>query len=358
MSVASVTIDSGAWGDPRIQRLARLLGYPDPDFALIKLAKLWARCIYLGTDIPGDVEIQACLDDRGPELLVLCGLGEELEEGIRVKGRITEEGKDRIGWFRQRHPSNEPPTSESNPRGKAKGGAVRANGAPRAGGRFVKSTTNDAGDQQPPANRDAGENAGGDSTSIFPDAGPSGSGSGSEEEKSPARVGNAGDAGDQQRPATSNAGGNAGASNLPYRPLGRVLEAIWIYGQKKHLELRDSGIDRHAQAWSAGPTGTGDTDLRHRIREMQERGKSDDEIITAGKHVIDVRAAEAKGFQPPHLRYFIASRTFTAEAWSKASELSPAQAAAQAAQKNGARPSTPPRPTEPPPRRSTPLKPC
>jgi hypothetical protein len=138
-----------------------------------------------------------------------------------------------------------------------------------------------------------------------------------------------------------------------------VLEAIWTYGQKKHLELRSSGIDPHAQAWSAGPTGTGDTDLRERIREMQERGKSDDEIIAVGKHVIDVRAAEAKGFAPPHLRYFIASRTFTAEAWSKGTELSPAQAAAQAAQKSVPRaPAQPSRPAEPERRKSQPLKPC
>lgn len=333
MSLASVTIEHFAWGDPRVHRLARLLGYSDPDFALIKLGKLWARCIYLGTDQPGEVEIQACLDDRGPELLVQSGLGEQLENGdIRVKGAIAEDGTDRIGWFRARHP--EPAIGATRPAGRAAGGKARASAAPRSGGRFVKSTTKH---QQPPATHDAGENAGASITSNLANAGGSGSGSGSDLKISPARAGNAGDAGDQQRPASANAGENAGTSIGP-----GPLEAIWIYGQRKHLELRTSGIDPHAQAWSAMPAGTGAQDLRERIAELRDRRLTNEQIVDAGIHVVDVRAAEARAFQPPHLRFFIASRMFTAEAWSKATELSPEQAAAQAAQGKGA-PRHPPR---------------
>lgn len=355
MSVASVTIAPGAWADPRVHRLARMLGLSDPRFALILLGHLWARCTFLGTDTPPLSEIEACLDERGPELLVTCGLGEQLDDGtIRVKGGIAEDGTERLGWYRNLRP--EPSTTVAPGLGRAKGGKARAEAAARAGGKFVKATTNH---QQGPASSVAGENAGTSITSKTAFAGGSGSGSGSEEKVSPARGGDAGDAGDQQRPATSNAGGNAGASILAGEALGRVVGQIWTYGLRKHLELRTAGIDPHAQAWSPMPTGTGATDLRDRVRELADQGKSTDEIVAAGIHAIDVRAAEARAFTPPHLRYFIASRMFTAEAFSKATELSPAQAAAQAAQSKpgpGARP-PPPRGHEPERRRSEPFKP-
>lgn len=107
------------------------------------------------------------------------------------------------------------------------------------------------------------------------------------------------------------------------------------------------------------PSGVGVGDLQERIRELEDRGLTDEQIHAIGIHAVDVRAAEAKAFQPPHLRFFIASRMFTPEAFSKASELSPAQAAAQAAQKNsggGSRQTS--RPSDPERRRSEPLKPC
>jgi hypothetical protein len=142
MSVASVTIAPGAWSDPRVERLARLLGISDPDVALIKLAKLWARCTFLGTDEPPLFEIEACLDERGPDLLVRCGLGELLEGGsVRVRGGIAEDGTDRMGWFRRRHPElAHVIRGQERGAGRAAGGKVRASSAPRAGGRFVKST--------------------------------------------------------------------------------------------------------------------------------------------------------------------------------------------------------------------------
>ena len=354
MSVASVTIAPGAWADPRVHRLARLLGLSDPRFALIMLGHLWARCTFLGTDCPPLCEIEACFDERGPELLVKCGLAEQLEGGlVRIRGGVDEDGKDRLGWFRNHRPESVVPgRSATDPR--VKGGLARARaGAQRNGGRFVKSTTTH---QLPPA---ADVSAGPAGTSSTSSAGPSGSGSGSEEKVSPAHAGSAGPAGTSSTSSAGPPAGPAGTSILAGNALGRVRDQIWTYGLRKHLELRSAGIDPHAQAWSAGPTGTGADDLRDRVRELAEQGKTADEIIALGKHVIDVRAAEARAFNPPHLRYFIASRMFTAEAFTKGCELSPAQAAAQAGQGRagpGAR-LAPPSRNEPERRRSEPFKP-
>lgn len=105
------------------------------------------------------------------------------------------------------------------------------------------------------------------------------------------------------------------------------------------------------------PTGTGAKDLQERIRELRDRGLTNEQILAAGVHAVDVRAVEACAFQPPHLRYFIASRMFTAESFSKASELSPEQVVAQAASKNTAPRGPNPRAPEPERRRMEPAKP-
>jgi hypothetical protein len=346
MSVAATTLDSFVWGDPRVWRLAQLAAYPDGIYsAVARLGHLWARCTYLGTDVPDEAEIRACLGPSGVEDLIESTLGERLDDGtVRVRGGITEDGKDRLGWYRERHPA---PTRATGTDARSRGGKSRVN-APRIGGRFVKSTTDSAGTS---STSSAGEN----STSSTSSAGASGSGSGSEEERSPARVGGAGPAGTSSTssagPPAQPAGAIAGGVRLP-------TADVWTYAQSKHFELRTSGIDPHAQVWSAMPSGSGADDLRDRMRELAEQGKTTDQIRAACLHVIDVRAAESRAFSPPHLRFFIASRMFTKEAFSKALELSPAQVAAQAAQKNGAPRGQPPRAAEPPRPRSAPLKPC
>lgn len=348
MSVASTTLEPCVWGDPRVWRLAQLARYPDGIYsAVARLGHLWGRCTFLGTDTPEPAVIVACLGDHGVEYLIESTLGEQLEDGrIRVCGGISEDGKDRLGWFRQRHPESSP--GPGSPPGRAAGGKARASAAPRSGGRFVKATTKH---QHPPATSPATPNAGDAGTSILADAGGSGSGSGSDLKISPARAGNAGDAGDQQPPAKRDAGENAGTSIVAGGSRARLIGDVWTYAQKKHLELRSAGIDPHAQAWSAGPTGTGAVDLVDRVRELAERGMTDEQIRAACIHVVDVRAAEARAFNPPHLRFFIASRTFTAEGFSKASELSPAQAAAQAAHGKGGAPRQGPRSQAPNPER-------
>lgn len=101
MSLSDVTISHEAWGDPRVAFLAQLASYADGiDTAIVRLARLWARCTSLGTDIVPAVEVNACLRRvDGAELLIAAGLGERVADGIRVKGRFANEGgKDRLGW--------------------------------------------------------------------------------------------------------------------------------------------------------------------------------------------------------------------------------------------------------------------
>jgi len=128
MSLASVTIAHVAFSDPKVAFLAQLAGYADPEHALGKLAKLWGRCTFLGTDRPDVIEIRACLGRaNGEEHLIACGLAERLEDGtIRVKGRVADNGADRFAWF-------QPPAQQ------AAAGRARVDGAPRdAKGRLMK----------------------------------------------------------------------------------------------------------------------------------------------------------------------------------------------------------------------------
>jgi hypothetical protein len=170
--MAGVTLSAGAFGDPRFEYFAELMGYADADHARGKLAKLVSRATALETDgyVPLKVVVY-CLGKKAPDALIESDLGELADEGMmRIKGSARTE------WF-----------AEMPERGAA-GGAARAQAAPRKGGRFVKSTTNhqqttsdhqqatseppasdqqdapagDSLDQQPPASPDQDQDQGSD----------------------------------------------------------------------------------------------------------------------------------------------------------------------------------------------------
>lgn len=135
MSLSDVTISREAWGDPRVSYLATLarfaVGIDGVEIAIARLARLWARCTHLGTDVVSVFEVNTVLmRENGAELLVAAGLGEAADDGlIRVRGRYANStGKDRIGWQARAE------------RLKAAGGHTRAAGAVRgANGTFAAS---------------------------------------------------------------------------------------------------------------------------------------------------------------------------------------------------------------------------
>lgn len=86
--------------DPRVGRLARLACWSAFE-ALGRLVTLRARCVELGTDTPGDVEIDATLDG-GASWLVRAGLGAlTANGGVRVlEVSIAKTGADRTRRWR------------------------------------------------------------------------------------------------------------------------------------------------------------------------------------------------------------------------------------------------------------------
>lgn len=154
--MAGVTLAAGAFGDPRFEYFAELMGYADADHARGKLAKLVSRATALKTDgyVPIKVVVY-CLGQKAIGAIVEADLGELVEEGdvMRLKGSVRTE------WM-----------ADQPERGTA-GGTTRAQTAPRKGGRFVKSTTNPpATTSEPPSDQQDGD--AGDSLDQQPPASP------------------------------------------------------------------------------------------------------------------------------------------------------------------------------------------
>lgn len=88
---APVRIEARAWTDIRFAKLARYLGLTDPDFALIKVARLWSwQTEHYTQDSPtycvSQDDIEAVLGDGGAAALVRAGLATETPEGYRIHG--------------------------------------------------------------------------------------------------------------------------------------------------------------------------------------------------------------------------------------------------------------------------------
>lgn len=95
---APVRIEAKAWSDPRYATLARILGYSDPDLALIKCARIWswqteAYTADQPTYVVDEDTIVSILGEGGPAALVRARLADETPEGYRMRG-----AEGRIEW--------------------------------------------------------------------------------------------------------------------------------------------------------------------------------------------------------------------------------------------------------------------
>ena len=97
--MAAVRIDDKAFADARFALLAKLMKLPEPDFAIIKVARIWQmqtenytpqRPTYV---VHRDV-VAAMLGPKGADYLRMAGLAEDDEEGLYMKGT-----KGRIEWL-------------------------------------------------------------------------------------------------------------------------------------------------------------------------------------------------------------------------------------------------------------------
>jgi uncharacterized phage protein (TIGR02220 family) len=90
----TVRIDAEAFSDERFEVLAALCHLADADHARGKLARLWRQCTVLYAYVLPESVVRAVLGHQGPEALCEAGLGERVEEGIRMRGTLG-----RIEWL-------------------------------------------------------------------------------------------------------------------------------------------------------------------------------------------------------------------------------------------------------------------
>jgi hypothetical protein len=324
MSLASVTIDHVAFSDPRIAFLGELGGYSHME-ALGRIARLWARCTFLQSDVLPEFEIAACVGPGGGPMLVKSGLGEQLESGdVRVRGRVSNEGKDRHGWFGEQK------------QGRSVGGRARANNAPRdARGRLI---SRDAGSSnvtsKPPATHFAGPAAGPISGGSLQQSGfagtskvqhhqLSGSGSGSpEEDLSPGQA-----SGQNQAPLPPEPLGRrepAAPRRNPDVRRGQLAIAALNHTARTQQQLKAEGIDPTAPNIGVLPNGE-DYGWQQLLDRTQELLNTDPD--TAGEVLtrrIDVAAAEAR--RDRTLRWFTTAALWTAKSFAIGAAMSPEQA--------------------------------
>lgn len=112
----------------------------------------------------------------------------------------------------------------------------------------------------------------------------------------------------------------------------KINADVWAAARAAHEQLRAAGVDRHAQAWTAMPTGVGGSELAARTKELSEQLMGNETAVRElHMRVIAVRTEEAKRQQregkPSPLEYFIPTRVFEASSFWKSAELTPEQAA-------------------------------
>jgi hypothetical protein len=88
---APVRIEARAWNDPRFRTLARLTGLGDPDFAIIKVARIWSwQTERFGEDRNAYVvdrdTVESILGDNGWDALIRSKLADEVPGGLRMRG--------------------------------------------------------------------------------------------------------------------------------------------------------------------------------------------------------------------------------------------------------------------------------
>jgi hypothetical protein len=105
VTLARISIEAGAWTDPRFAMLARYLGLADAEHALIRCARVWAwQTERFTPDVPTYVVtaelLETLMGPGSPAALVRAGLAEELPDGFRIRG-----SEGRIEWLANRRRS-------------------------------------------------------------------------------------------------------------------------------------------------------------------------------------------------------------------------------------------------------------
>jgi hypothetical protein len=93
---ASVRIEDEAFSDVRYGVLATLCLLADADHARGKMAVLWRQCTARNTYVLSESIVCAVLGENGASALVESGLGERVDDGIRIRGT-----RGRIEWLRK-----------------------------------------------------------------------------------------------------------------------------------------------------------------------------------------------------------------------------------------------------------------
>lgn len=93
-----VNLEATVWTDARFVVLAKLMGWPDPDLAIIKVAKVWRQCVMEGVyELPAGA-IDALLGSDGCRSLIASGLAEPTDkEATRARVKGT---RGRIEWHK------------------------------------------------------------------------------------------------------------------------------------------------------------------------------------------------------------------------------------------------------------------
>lgn len=324
---ANVTIDYRAWSDPRVRAFSEMSGYSFYE-TMGRLAGLWSRCTELQNECPGEVEIRACLGQRGVELLVDSGLGEVMGDGsIRVRGCVGRHewyGNVKPGAPRQTH-----------------GGKARAANAQRdARGRLLPRNAGGAGpsnqssnSSNSSSNRDSGSGTSVDAGDLLDVAGPAthqqpSNRPASESDLSRRDLSRARAIPPSPEPVAPSP---TEPQTLTLAQRQKINSDVWEAARRAHEGLRSAGIDRHARAWTAMPTGAGATELAARTVELAEQLGTEAAVREKHASVIEVRVEEAKrlhreGRESP-LQYFIPTRIYERTSFWKSAELSPQQAA-------------------------------
>jgi hypothetical protein len=290
---ASVRIESEAFSDPRVELLGTLAGYNRYE-ALGRLAHLWMVCTHRESYELPEVNVLACMGERGVDALIGSGLGERTTAGVRVKGT-----HGRIEWLKKRREASraggEAKRTQSQPKAKPNGSQTVAkrhgtvngptDGAGAAGGDLGSQTgakgkpngsqtgakTDPDGSQEQPAGEPNAtqSEAKSDSSRVLSGSGdgkPNGSQTGAKGKPNPTPVFSSSSLSKEQIPIAAQSGGGGrpaskkkrtkGEPNPDHQPsIARFCEA-WAakYGAKYPF---NHGKDASAISWMLEQAGSG-----------------------------------------------------------------------------------------------------